>query len=339
MGSQLSWIILELNIENLLSLASIDSQLKNWTKHINMKIFGITQLTLAIAIFTIATEAAKLKRINPNKARGGGPGRRGRVVKKLRNGKGRQGRQLFGTRVPIFPATPLLPPAPLRAAPVFGPAPSADYGAPAPIPAPAPAPAPAPVVIPDPVPLPEPDNAIIEVKSAPAASLYTVPNTAASERVAVVAAGPPVAITRSVYNAPGSQPGVDAWNYEFEAANGIKQNAAGEMKDIGDAVVMVMKGSYEYIGVDGLTYVVDWVADELGFRASAPHLPKSVPIPFPEVQAAVDAQLRFAAEEDRLRAAGSAPVPSYGAPAPLPAVVEVRAPIADYGLPTYGAYY
>merc|ERR1739844_313891 len=180
MGSQLSWIILELNIENLLSLASIDSQLKNWTKHINMKIFGITQLTLAIAIFTIATEAAKLKRINPNKARGGGPGRRGRVVKKLRNGKGRQGRQLFGTRVPIFPATPLLPPAPLRAAPVFGPAPApvvkivpvpapaADYGAPAPVPAPAPAPAPAPVVIPDPVPLPEPDNAIIEVKSAPA---------------------------------------------------------------------------------------------------------------------------------------------------------------------------
>lgn len=230
------------------------------------------------------------------------------------------------------------------------PAPAADYGAPAPVPAPAPAPAPAPVVIPDPVPLPEPDNAIIEVKSAPAASLYsvksapaaslyTVPNTAASERVAVVAAGPPVAITRSVYNAPGSQPGVDAWNYEFEAENGIKQNAAGEMKDIGDAVVMVMKGSYEYIGVDGLTYVVDWVADELGFRASAPHLPKSVPIPFPEVQAAVDAQLRFAAEEDRLRAAGSAPVPSYGAPAPLPAVVEVRAPIADYGLPTYGAYY
>ena len=219
------------------------------------------------------------------------------------------------------------------------PAPASDYGAPAPVPAPAPAPAPAPVVIPDPAPLPEPDNAIIEVKSAPAASLYTVPNTAASERVAVVAAGPPVAITRSVYNAPGSQPGVDAWNYEFEAENGIKQNAAGEMKDIGDAVVMVMKGSYEYIGVDGLTYVVDWVADELGFRASAPHLPKSVPIPFPEVQAAVDAQIRFAAEEERLRAAGSAPVPSYGAPAPLPAVVEVRAPITDYGLPTYGAYY
>ena len=44
------------------------------------------------------------------------------MVKRLR--KGRQGRQLFGSRVPILPAAPLLPPAPLPAAPVFGPAPA-----------------------------------------------------------------------------------------------------------------------------------------------------------------------------------------------------------------------
>ena len=198
--------------------------------------------------------------------------------------------------------------------------------------------APAPVVVPEPAPLPEPVNTIIELKSAPSPSLYTVPKTAASERVAIVASQPTVGITRSVYNAPGTQPGVDDWNYEFEAENGIKQRAVGEMKNIGDSVVMVMKGSYEYIGVDGLTYIVDWEADELGFRASAPHLPKPVAIPFPEQQAAVDAQIRFAAEEDRLRAAGSAPVPAYGAPEPLPAVVEVRAPVAQYGLPTYGAF-
>ena len=42
--------------------------------------------------------------------------------------------------------------------------------------------------------------------------------------------------------------------------------------------VMVMSGSYEYIGADSLTYIVDWVADENGFRASAPHLPKVNPI-------------------------------------------------------------
>ena len=185
--------------------------------------------------------------------------------------------------------------------------------------------------------------------------LYSVPRTAASDRVAVVAAGPPIATIRSVYNAPGIIPGVNDWNYEFETENGIKQSALGEMKDIGGSIVMVMRGSYEYIGTDQLTYIVDWVADENGFRASAPHLPKSVPIPFPEIQAAVDAQIRFAAEEDRLRAAGSSPVASYGAPEPTPiievrapvvsygapaptAIVEVRAPVAEYGLPTYGYY-
>ena len=43
-------------------------------------------------------------------------------MKRLRNG--RQGRQLFGSRAPILPATPLLPPAPLPAAPIFGPHPA-----------------------------------------------------------------------------------------------------------------------------------------------------------------------------------------------------------------------
>ena len=104
---------------------------------------------------------------------------------------------------------------------VPAPAPSSGYGAPVPAPAPAPAPAPEPVVIPDPAPLPEPDNAIIEVKSAPAASLYTVPNTAASERVAVVAAGPPVAITRSVYNASYNAP----YNAPYSAPYNAPYNA------------------------------------------------------------------------------------------------------------------
>ena len=88
--------------------------------------------------------------------------------------------------------------------------------------------------------------------------------------------------------------------YSFESENGIKQQASGELKPIGEdgADVVVMKGSYEFIGADGQTYTVDWEADENGVRPSAPHLPKSVPIPFPEQQAAVYAQIRFAAEEE-----------------------------------------
>ena len=94
--------------------------------------------------------------------------------------------------------------------------------------------------------------------------------------------------------------------YSFESDNGIKQQASGERKPVGEdgSDVIVMKGSYEFIGADGQVYVVDWEADENGFRPSAPHLPQSVPIPFPEQQAAVDAQIRFAAEEDELARQG-----------------------------------
>jgi len=143
---------------------------------------------------------------------------------------------------------------------------------------------------------------------------------------AVVPLVPAVGLTRSVYNAPGtSLDDLDAWNYAFEADNGIKQEAVGEMKLVGESEVMVMKGSYEYVGDDALVYVVDWVADENGFRASAPHLPVDVPISFPEVQAAVDAQLRFAA-------ANPEPVVVAAATAPEPAVIALgRSASTSYG--------
>merc|ERR1712156_969510 len=222
------------------------------------------------------------------------------------------------------------------------------------IPPPVPAPiAPVPLALPAPAPIVEVKAApapssyaqpiaepIVEVRAAPRS--YLGPAAAAVPAPAVVSLGrvvpapaplaplplalpapapivptpPPVAF-RSVYNAPGTQLNdLDAWNYAFEADNGIRQEATGVMKAMDDgAQVMVMSGSYEYIGADSLTYIVDWVADENGFRASAPHLPKSVPIPFPEVQAAVDAQLAFAAANPEpvvIEVARSAELASYG---------------------------
>ena len=79
------------------------------------------------------------------------------------------------------------------------------------------------------------------------------------------------------------------------------------MTYVNDVPVVVMRGSYEYVD-NGITYEVIWEADQNGFRPSAPkskHLPTPVAIPFPEQQAAVDAQIRFAEEETRLRAAES----------------------------------
>ena len=104
-------------------------------------------------------------------------------------------------------------------------------------------------------------------------------------------------IVRQSFNAP-TNPDSD-WNYAYETSHGIKQEASGGVKQVGDTKVVIMRGSYEYIGPDGRTYKVDWFADETGFHAEGTHLPRSVPIPFPDQQRAVDQQIAFAAQQQR----------------------------------------
>ncbi|XP_040582146.1 larval cuticle protein 16/17-like [Lepeophtheirus salmonis] len=100
-----------------------------------------------------------------------------------------------------------------------------------------------------------------------------------------------IKILSSNYNTPGSS----NFDYPFESENGIRQQAVGSTKYIGDTEVVVTKGSYQYVGPDEQTYVVDCYADENGFHSSAPHLPQDVPISFSEITDAVDAQIAFAA--------------------------------------------
>merc|ERR1711881_149074 len=199
-------------------------------------------------------------------------------------------------------------------APAPAPAPVAAQNtyvaAPAPAPAPvsaqntyiaAPAPAPAPVVV---------KNSLLAAE-APVA----VKNTyiAASAPVAVVksdllaaARSDPIAIIRSVLNAPDSKLAQkDGWNYSYETANGIKQESVGSLRLVDDTSVSVMKGSYEFLGVDNIVYKVEWYADQTGFHATAPHLPQNVVPNHPEVAAAVKAQIAFAAEEDKNAAASA----------------------------------
>ncbi|XP_040582017.1 uncharacterized protein [Lepeophtheirus salmonis] len=111
-------------------------------------------------------------------------------------------------------------------------------------------------------------------------------------------AAPVVAIISESSNAPGTLGDNGDFDTAFESENGIKQQAVGSTVTIGEESVVTMKGSYEYVGADGQTYVVDWIADENGFQPSAAHLPKDVPIPFPEIAEAVEAQIAFAAQED-----------------------------------------
>ncbi|XP_040581627.1 uncharacterized protein [Lepeophtheirus salmonis] len=109
---------------------------------------------------------------------------------------------------------------------------------------------------------------------------------------------PVIAILSETNNAPGTLGDNSDFDNAFEAKNGIKQEAVGSTVVLNEDSVVIMTGSYEYVGEDGQTYVVDWVADENGFQPSAAHLPKEVPIPFPEIAEAVAAQIAFAAQED-----------------------------------------
>ena len=42
-------------------------------------------------------------------------------------------------------------------------------------------------------------------------------------------------------------------------------------KDTEEVLENVMRGSYAYVGADGLPYMIDWFADDEGFHPSAPH--------------------------------------------------------------------
>jgi len=121
------------------------------------------------------------------------------------------------------------------------------------------------------------------------------PQPSIARKIKVVApTAAPVAILRSANTGP--QDGNYA--YSFETENGISQSVEGRMKMVDETPVYVMKGEYEYPGADGQMWKVEWYADETGYHPSAPFLPKNVVPNHPEVAAAVEAQLRFAAEEE-----------------------------------------
>jgi len=153
-----------------------------------------------------------------------------------------------------------------------------------------------------------PRGAVISDNSLSSYSQSKDRDTASSNVATVAVRAEPIAIVRSEFTGPND----GNYHYAYETENGIKQDVTGEMRVVDDAQVYVMRGSYSYPGADGLNYVVDWYADETGYHPSAPHLPKSVQPITEEVRAAVEAQLRFAAQEEA--AAASANTVVYAAP-------------------------
>lgn len=54
----------------------------------------------------------------------------------------------------------------------------------------------------------------------------------------------------------------------YELSDGQRHNEEGEVKNIGEESAIVVKGSFSFVGDDGKTYVINYIADENGFQPS-----------------------------------------------------------------------
>lgn len=73
---------------------------------------------------------------------------------------------------------------------------------------------------------------------------------------------------------------IDVNFFRYETENKIAQQESGQLKNAGtDQETNAVEGSYSYVGLDGQTYTINYVADENGYRATGDHLPVAPEIP------------------------------------------------------------
>ncbi|KAF5298363.1 hypothetical protein FQR65_LT01141 [Abscondita terminalis] len=103
--------------------------------------------------------------------------------------------------------------------------------------------------------------------------------------VPIIAALPQFQRSNTNYDSPSSSAtilrhdnnniGIGNYEFAYQTSDGISREEKAELKTIGSNKAVVVRGSYSYVGSDGQTYTVNYVADENGFVAYGPHIHKA----------------------------------------------------------------
>lgn len=66
----------------------------------------------------------------------------------------------------------------------------------------------------------------------------------------------------------------NTYTFGFEQSDGHIRKETGTVKNVGSETEHIaVTGSFSYVGGDGVTYTVTYVADENGFQPTGVHLP------------------------------------------------------------------
>ncbi|OWR53494.1 cuticle protein CP14.6-like [Danaus plexippus] len=72
----------------------------------------------------------------------------------------------------------------------------------------------------------------------------------------------------------------DQYRYEFQTSNGIQAKESGVLKNVGrEDEALEVQGSNSYVGNDGQSYSIQYIANENGYQPQGAHLPTPQPIP------------------------------------------------------------
>ncbi|XP_022909081.2 endocuticle structural glycoprotein SgAbd-5-like [Onthophagus taurus] len=65
------------------------------------------------------------------------------------------------------------------------------------------------------------------------------------------------------------------YKFQYQTSDGMSREENAELKNEGtDNEALVVQGSYSYVGSDGVTYTINYVADENGYRPTGEHIPQ-----------------------------------------------------------------